>query len=163
MMSYKVFSISVSLWCFTWNLRQQSYILVFVNGWDSIIIITVIKTIKPVVQLCPGKKGLFRSLTRFTGKHLCQSRFFNKVAGLSPREHTARKVSKYEVLSGLYFHVFGLNTETYGVNLRIQSKYRKIQTRKNSVFEHLSCSDKVKKSTVQYFRKKLHHRCLTWS
>ena len=163
MMSYKVFSISVSLWCFTWILRQQSYILVFVNDWDSIITITVIKTIKPVVQLCPGKNGLFRSLTRFTGKDLCQSRFFNKVAGLSPREHTALKVSKYEVLSGLYFHVFGLNTETYGVNLRIQSKYRKIQTRKNSVFEHLSRSDKVKKSTVQYFRKKLHHRCLTWS
>ena len=29
----------------------------------------------------------------------------------------------------------------YGVNLRIQSKYRKIRTRKNSVFRHFSCSE----------------------
>ena len=45
-------------------------------------------------------------------------------------------MSKYEVFSGPYFPVFGLNTEIYGVNLRIQSEYRKIQTRKNSVFGH---------------------------
>ena len=38
---------------------------------------------------------------------------------------TARKVSEYGVISGLYFPVFGLNTEIYGVKLRIQSKYRK--------------------------------------
>ena len=37
--------------------------------------------------------------------------------------------------SGPYFPAFGLNTEIYGVNLnlRIQSEYRKIRTRKNSV------------------------------
>ena len=29
-----------------------------------------------------------------------------------------------------YFPVFGLNTEIYGVNLHIQSEYRKIRTRK---------------------------------
>ena len=28
------------------------------------------------------KKGLLRNFTKFTGKHLCQSLFFNKVAGL---------------------------------------------------------------------------------
>ena len=28
------------------------------------------------------KKGLLRDLTKFTGKHLCQSLFFNNVAGL---------------------------------------------------------------------------------
>ena len=28
------------------------------------------------------KKGVFRNFTKFTGKHLCQSLFFNKVAGL---------------------------------------------------------------------------------
>ena len=32
---------------------------------------------------------------------------------------TARKMSKYGVFSGSYFLVFGLNTEIYGVNLRI--------------------------------------------
>ena len=30
------------------------------------------------------KKGVLRSFTKFTGKHLCQSLFFNKVAGLRP-------------------------------------------------------------------------------
>ena len=34
------------------------------------------------------------------------------------------------------FPVFGLNAEIYGVNLRIQCEYRKIRTRKNSVFGH---------------------------
>ena len=30
------------------------------------------------------KKGVLRNLTKFTGKHLCQSLFLNKVAGLRP-------------------------------------------------------------------------------
>ena len=43
--------------------------------------------------------------------------------------------------SGPYFPVFGLKTEIYGVNLRIQSEYRKVRTRKNSAFRHLLRSD----------------------
>ena len=30
------------------------------------------------------KKGVLRNFPKFTGKHLCQSLFFNKVAGLRP-------------------------------------------------------------------------------
>ena len=30
------------------------------------------------------KKGVLRNFTKFTGKHLCQSLFFNEVAGLRP-------------------------------------------------------------------------------
>ena len=52
--------------------------------------------------------------------------------------NTARKVSKYRVISGPYFSLFGLNMEGYGVSLRIQPEYRKIRTRNNSVFEHFS-------------------------
>ena len=51
---------------------------------------------------------------------------------------TAWKVPKYGAFSGSYFPVFGLNTEIYGVNLRIQSEYRKIPTRKSSVFGQFS-------------------------
>ena len=49
-------------------------------------------------------------------------------------------------MSGLYFPVFGLNTEIYFVDLllHIQSEYRKIQTRNNSVFGHFSRSDEGK-------------------
>ena len=28
------------------------------------------------------KKGVLRNFTKFTGKHMCQGLFFNKVAGL---------------------------------------------------------------------------------
>ena len=53
---------------------------------------------------------------------------------------TAWKVSKYRVISGPYFPVFGLNTEISSVNLRIYFKYKKIRTRNNSVFGHFSRS-----------------------
>ena len=35
-----------------------------------------------VVQRCSVRKDVLRNFTKFTGKHLCQSPFFNKVAGL---------------------------------------------------------------------------------
>ena len=56
------------------------------------------------------------------------------------------EVMKYGVLSGPYFPVFGLNTERYGVSLRIQSECWKIWTRKNSVFGHFSRSECVRSS-----------------
>ena len=49
---------------------------------------------------------------------------------------TTWKVSKYGVFSGPYFLAFGLNTEIYGINLRIQSECEKILNRKTSVFRH---------------------------
>ena len=39
------------------------------------------RSIRPEV-FC--KKGFLRNFAKFTGKHLCQSLFFNKVAGLRP-------------------------------------------------------------------------------
>ena len=33
---------------------------------------------------CSIEKGVFRNFAKFTGKHLCQSLFFNKKAGLRP-------------------------------------------------------------------------------
>ena len=35
-------------------------------------------------QSCSIIKGVLRNFVKFTGKHLCQSLFFNKVAGLNP-------------------------------------------------------------------------------
>ena len=60
--------------------------------------------------------------------------------------YTAWKVSKYGVFSGPYFPVFGMNTEIYGVDLRIQSEYRKIRARKNFVFGHFSRCHKYTES-----------------
>ena len=56
----------------------------------------------------------------------------------------SKKMSKYGVISGPYFPVFGLNTEIYSITLRNQSEYRKIRTRSNSVFGHFSHSDKLR-------------------
>ena len=63
------------------------------------------------------------------------------------------KVSKYEVFSGLYYPTFGLNTELYKVNLRIQFEFRKIRTRKNSVFGHFLRNDREpeKCEIISYF------------
>ena len=55
-------------------------------------------------------------------------------------------MSKCSVISALCFPVFKLNREIYSVNLRIQSEYRKIRTRNNSVFGHLSRSEYVGKT-----------------
>ena len=35
-------------------------------------------------QRCSIKKGVLRNFSKFTGQYLCQSLFFNKVAGLRP-------------------------------------------------------------------------------
>ena len=35
-----------------------------------------------VALRCSVKNGALRNFAKFTGKHLCQSLFFNKVAGL---------------------------------------------------------------------------------
>ena len=56
---------------------------------------------------------------------------------------TAWKVSKYGVFPGPYFPLFGLNMDLYSVNLRIQSEYRKMRTRKNSELGHFSRSEQA--------------------
>ena len=63
---------------------------------------------------------------------------FTKISEKNYTAITAWKVSKYGVISGPYFPVFGLNT--YSVNLNIRSEYRKLQTRNNSIFGHISRS-----------------------
>ena len=38
------------------------------------------------------QNGILRNFTKFTGKHLCQSFFFNKVAGLGPATLLKRRL-----------------------------------------------------------------------
>ena len=40
------------------------------------------------------KKGVIRNFAKFTGKHLCQSLFFNKVSGLRPANLSKRGSGK---------------------------------------------------------------------
>ena len=67
---------------------------------------------------------------------------------------TAWKGSKYKVFSGPHFPVFGLNTDIYRVNLCIESEYRKIRTRKNSVYGHFSCSVYNQKKSIAQHEKR---------
>ena len=74
-------------------------------------------------------------------RHERVKRFANRLASsIDPIHNTARKESKYRVISGPYFPTFELNTERYKVSLRIQSEYGKILTRNNSIFGHFLCS-----------------------
>ena len=52
-----------------------------------------------VAQTCFVKKGVLRNFAKFTGKHLCQSLFFNKVAGLKSCNYT-KKDTLAQVFSG---------------------------------------------------------------
>ena len=73
----------------------------------------------------------------FFTEHLRATAFVHRIFSCI----TAWKVFKCWVFSGRYFPVFRLNTVIYFVNLRIESEYWKIRTRKNFVFGHFSHSD----------------------
>ena len=45
-------------------------------------------------QRCSVRKGALRNFTKFTGKHLCQSFFFNKVAGVRPATLLKKRLSR---------------------------------------------------------------------
>ena len=51
---------------------------------ENLYMTTTDKTSRSSHQRCSMKKGVLRKFAKLTGKHLCQSLFFNKVAGLRP-------------------------------------------------------------------------------
>ena len=56
------------------------YLRFLQNIWNWVIFLQYQKQSPDV--FC--KKGVLRNFSKFTGKHLCQGLFFNKVAGLRP-------------------------------------------------------------------------------
>ena len=59
----------------------------------------------------PAKKGVLKNFTKFKGKHLCQSLFFNKVEGLRPAYVTLAQVffcEFYEIFKNVYGGCFGI-------------------------------------------------------
>ena len=51
------------------------------------------------------KKGVLRNLAKFTGKHLCQSLFFNKVAGNFLKNETLAQLFSCE-FSKIFENIF---------------------------------------------------------
>ena len=71
------------------NYLTRNYFYYFMESWNVYnyiqlhfrIAIMIFKSSGPDVF---SKKGVLRSFIKFTGKHQCQSLFFNKVTGLRP-------------------------------------------------------------------------------
>ena len=68
------------------------------------------------------------------------SRVFNKTSQTTAPDHFMKSVQMWSSFWSVFSCIRRLNTEIYGVNLCIQSEYRKKLTRKNSVFGHFSRS-----------------------
>ena len=70
--------------------------------------------------------------------------------------YTAQKMSKYWVFSGLYFPVFGLNTEFCAVNVRIQSKCGKYRPER---ILYLDTFDVVVVLCIYFSKRHIWHYC----
>ena len=58
-------------------------LLTDINHWNTFTLVFKL-TVRSSHQRCSVKKDVLRNISKFTGKHLCQSSSFNKVAGLRP-------------------------------------------------------------------------------
>ena len=62
------------------------------------------------------------------------------------------KIIQIQGFSGPHFPTFGLNMEIYSVNLRTQSKFGKIRTRKTTYLDSFYAVIKI---TFDYYSKKM--------
>ena len=66
--------------------NQPNVLFVDLNAINSDILKMsekeIVRVSRSSHQRCSITKGVLRNFAKFTGKHLCQSFFFNKVAGL---------------------------------------------------------------------------------
>ena len=115
----------------------------------------IIRSIRPV--FC--KKGVLKNFTEFTGKHLCQSPFFSKVAGLRPATlskkrlwHRCFPVNFAKFLRNLFLpNTFG---DCFWVN---QTKFIFVHTNINSIrnkFEFLSTQVKGNRDVLMVPKQK---------
>ena len=76
---------------------------------------------------------------------------------MQKREHSITEpLSEKCPNTELFWSVFSCIRAEYEVNLRIQSEYRKVRTRKNSVFEHFSRSERLWLKILRMLLK-MHH------
>ena len=80
---------SYSFTCFECNPKHTSSVFMYYNVDNFLTGVTSnAMTSKSSRLEVFFKKGVLRNFTKFTGKHLCQSLFFNKVAGLRPEQNS---------------------------------------------------------------------------
>ena len=66
--------------CFEWKVYyiRNDILITILDKKNGAVIID-----RSSHQRCSVKRGVLRNFTKFTGKHLCQSLSFNKLAGLT--------------------------------------------------------------------------------
>ena len=99
----------------------------------------------------PHKHVAYHNTIPNTATHINQHTF---TQAYTPTEATLKSV-KIRSFSGPYFPVFGPDMEIYSVNLRIQSKCRKIQAKKYSVFGQFLCSVFFSRPPIPTYHSKL--------
>ena len=100
-MSWSLWNVKIVVFCCIEILLKTTllYYVFIITFLYYIFIITFLYQIFPKIfnptefdyrsshQRCSIRKGVLRNLTKLTGKQLCQSLFFNKVAGLGQSWH----------------------------------------------------------------------------
>ena len=95
-----------------WTSTRHCFIMLIVNLWygfacrDLTIKSYLNKLSKMFIfrsshRMCSIKKGILRNFSKFTGKHLCQSLFFNKVAAC----HFIKKETLAQVFSCEFWEI----------------------------------------------------------
>ena len=69
------------LWTEYTNIENSNVLTKNKKTGNLKIVLEFLVTFRSSHQRCSVKKGVLRNFTKFTGKHLCQSLLFNKVAG----------------------------------------------------------------------------------
>ena len=64
--------------------EQRCFGVLIVNFEQTLHIFSGVSIVRSSHRRCSIKKGVLRNFTKFKGKHLCQSLFINKNAGLRP-------------------------------------------------------------------------------
>ena len=88
---------------------------------------------------CSIKKGVLRNFAKFTGKHLCQSLFFNKVASLRPATLSKKR---------LWYRCFLVNFAKF---LRISFLTEHLRATASQVVKPCWNSDLYSKPLVQLY------------
>ena len=101
------------------------------------------------------KKGVLRNFTKFLGKHLSQSLFFNKVAGLRPQAYNFIKKESLPQVFSCEFCKISKNTYSYRRPPVAAYSFCNIH-RETAVLESLFNKDAGLK-TCNFIKKKLLH------
>ena len=99
-----MFSVTKRLVNLTSNLSNSITIQLFLLDKDSSQVNDILSRLQKQPPEVFYEKDVLKTFAKFTGKHLCQSLFFNKVAGLRPS--TLLKKTLSQVLSCEFCEIF---------------------------------------------------------